>query len=487
MVLPGFQDAHLHALEAGMNESICLFPEEASFVEYERLARACADEWHDGDWVLAGGVYAAGLIESIALEGELPVDVLDRAVPDKPMLILDSVGHGAWVNSKALALADYDKFAKQPQGGLVHLDEVSGRPSGLVFENAYQQLQDLAWKPITWKLEESAIGLNLGLNALAKHGVTSVSDAGGYWPRGHDQVWQQLEQQGEMTVRAKNALYVYPDRPFEVQIEELKKRFSNDAETLVSFNHVKLYVDGIISYGTSALYEPYDVAPPGPLSAPLGFLYFEPDLLKRYAIELDKIGFQMHFHATGSRAVGLALDVIEAAQQANATQDRRHRITHLYQVAEKDLNRFKELGVIADLQISASNQDPNYLYDIKSFLGARAQRFLPLADLLDAGATVTLSTDWDAEALSPFESLQTALSRESQAVPSLELALKLKTLNTAYALHHEALTGSLEVGKYADLIVIDQNLFDTPINQISETRVLLTLLAGKEIYKAADF
>ncbi len=173
--------------------------------------------------MISGGVYVGGLLG----RGELPISVLDRAVPDKPMLIIDSVGHGAWVNTKALQAVGYDKLEEQPQGGLVHRDSATGQLSGVVFENAYQQLQDIAWQPVNWKLEESANGLRVALSQLAENGITTVSDAGGYWPRGHDNIWYQLKGK-EMTVRASNALYVYPDKPFDEQIKELEKRFSND-------------------------------------------------------------------------------------------------------------------------------------------------------------------------------------------------------------------------------------------------------------------
>lgn len=487
MVMPGFQDAHLHVIEGGMSENICILPEEASFEKYERLIKLCARDWKDGDWVLGAGVYAGGLIDRIKEEGELPIDVLDRAVPNKSVLILDSVGHGAWVNSKALKMVGYDRLRDQPQGGLIHRDLATGRLSGVVFENAYQKLQDAAWEPKGWKVKETERGLTAGLKALAQNGVTSVSDAGGYWPRGHDDVWQRFEKSGRLTVRASNALYVYPDVPFEKQLRELRRRYSNQTKSKLRFKQAKIYVDGIMSYGTSALYKPYTDLPPGPLAAPLGYLYFEPERLKRYAAELDKMGFQLHFHATGDRAVGLALDAIEWAQKKNRTSDRRHRITHLYQVAKKDLPRFQKLGVIADLQIDDSNQDPEYLADMGDFIGNRVNRLLPLADLLKANAQVTLSSDWDAASLSPFESLQKALTRQRQAAPDLATAIQMKTLNTAYLLHQEQSTGSLEVGKWADLVVLNQDLFKVKTNKIKKTRVLLTMLGGKVVYEAKDF
>lgn len=485
LVMPGMQDAHLHAIEAGMNEGICEFPLEASFAAYERLAKRCVADWVDGDWVLGAGAYAGGLIESIEFEDELPIDVLDRASPDKPMFILDAYGHGAWANTLALKAVGYDRIRAQPQGGLVHRDEASGRLSGVVFENAYQNLQDVAWKAgllSRWKTEASEAGLKIALEQLAENGVTSVSDAGGYWPRGHVGIWENLEKKNELTVRASNALYVYPDKDFNKQLAELKKHFSNNPDSLVRFNQAKIYVDGILSYGTSALYEPYTTIPASPLSAPLGYNYFNQKVLERYTIELDSLGFQLHFHATGNRSVGQALDAIQAAQAANGMNDHRHRITHIYQAAPKDILRFKELGVVADFQIGEQNAGQESVNFMRSIIGNRVDRLLPIREFLDAGVMTTLSTDWDAEPLSPFESLQSSLSRDGQTVPDLETAVKLKTINTAYLLHQEDKTGSLEVGKFADLIVLDRNIFEIRQRNLHKTLVVATLLEGEAIF-----
>ncbi len=485
LVMPGMQDAHLHAIEAGMNEAICEFPLEESFATYERLAKRCVADWEDGDWVLGAGAYAGGLIESIELEGELPIDVLDRASPDKPMLILDAYGHGAWANTLALKAVGYDKLREQPQGGLVHRDEASGRLSGVVFENAYQNLQDVAWKAgllSRWKTEASETGLKVALEQLAENGVTSVSDAGGYWPRGHVGIWQNLEKKNELTVRASNALYVYPDKDFDKQLRELKKYFSNNPDALLRFNQAKIYVDGILSYGTSALYEPYTNTPASPLSAPLGYNYFQQKILERYVIELDALGFQLHFHATGDRGVGQVLDAIGAARAVNGTTDRRHRITHLYQVAPADILRFKELGVVADFQIGEQNAGRESIGFMRGIIGERVERLLPIREFLDAGVMTTLSTDWDAEPLSPFESLEASLTRIGQTVPDLATAVKLKTINTAYLLHQEDKTGSLEVGKFADLIVLDRNIFEIRQRNLHKTLVIATLLEGEAVF-----
>ncbi len=480
MLMPGFQDAHLHAIEAGMNEGdlFCVLPETASAKRYQKAIRACAKAQKDEPWVRAAGVSMADLLEDEAI---WPVELLDKAVPDRPVLILDNLGHGAWANSLALDAVGYSDLDSDPPGGILDRDPDTGELSGVVFENAQQKLRTASLPPTPKNLDRAYEGLLAALEILAKNGITSVSDAGGYWPRGQQEIWQRAEQEETLTVRASNALYVFPDRPLKQQLRDLEQRFSDDSEQLVRFNQAKIYTDGILSQGSGALYEPYEASLE--LGFPEdGFLYFEPELLNRYVQALDAMGFQIHFHATGDRGAGLALDAIEAAQQRNGNSDLRHRITHLYLVAPKDRPRFKELDVIADFQYSADAIDPDYADDMGEFIGARADQLLPGRSMLDSGATVVLSSDWDADELSPFEKLQAVISRGVETIPDRETALRMMTLDVAYLLHQEATTGSIEPGKFADLIVVDRNLLEVPTQYLGKTQVLLTLLEGEPVY-----
>ena len=347
MVLPGFHDPHVHVVEAGVNERLCLFPWRRPLAAYEQPVRNCANRQQSRDWVVGAGVFVAALLEG----GELPIDMLDRAVPDRPVLILDDLGHGAWANTMAMEAAGYRRDDPDPPGGILHRDAVSGRLTGIVFENAQQKLRDAAWPPTEQHLDETYQGLIGSLAELNMHGITSVSDAGGYWTRGHHEVWKRAEQRGELTVRASNALYVFPDRPFDTQIADLQRMFANEPGRLLRFNQAKIYIDGILDLGTSALLEPYIEAASPPSPSPAGFVYFQQDELEQYVSALDAIGFQLQFHATGNRGVRLALDAVEKAQARNAVADRRHRVTHLYLVDEADRGRFLDLGVIADLQM----------------------------------------------------------------------------------------------------------------------------------------
>jgi predicted amidohydrolase YtcJ len=417
----------------------------------------------------------------------LPIDVLDEAVPDRPVIILDDLGHGGWANTLAMEAVGYDKVDAHPPGGILDREAATGRLSGVVLENAQQPLRTASFEPNAENLELAYQGLLRALGELAQNGITTVSDAGGYWPRGHHTVWQRAEEEGTLTVRASNALYLFPDFPVDEQMKSLQAYYTNDPEKLVRFNQVKIYVDGILSQGTGALFEPYLASYGLPNIPEDGFLYFDVETLNRYLTELDAAGFQANIHTTGDRGTSLALDAIEQATQTNGSSDKRHRITHLYMIDPSDRPRFNELNVVADFQLAPSSVDPDYLEDQTEYLGDRAYDLLPAFEMLEAGATVAISSDWDADTLSPFTKIQSIREQDKENVPDLDTIIRLMTLNVAYLLHHEDKTGSLEVGKLADLIVLDQNLFELSVGQIEKTTVLLTFLEGEEIYREPSF
>ncbi|NJN23757.1 MAG: amidohydrolase family protein [Acaryochloridaceae cyanobacterium RL_2_7] len=284
-----------------------------------------------------------------------------------------------------------------------------------------------------------------------------------------------------LTVRASNALYVFPDIPFDDQVSKLKSFRSNQPDQLLRFNQVKIYVDGILGQGTGALLQPYSEDYEWPGVPKDGFLYFEPSILKNYARALAEAGFQLHFHVAGDRATRLALDAIESALAVSADTDPRHRITHLYLIDPADRPRFKELGAIADFQLAPSSLEDDYLESLEPYLGDRIDQLLPFFEMLDEQATVVLSSDWDADDLSPFEKIATVMLEDMDESLDLTDILQMMTIDVAYLLHQEQTTGTLEVGKWADLIVLDQDLYDLDPEAIAETQVLMTMLGGQVV------
>ena len=479
-VLPGFHDVHLHAVEAGLNENRCLLSEFASISDYRSEITACASQQLGSEWFLAAGVSMPDLLSQVAR----PIDLLDELVPNKPALILDNLGHGAWSNSQGLAIVGYDVLSNDPRGGLIDRD-VNGNLSGVVYENAQQALRTAALPPNAANLEANYQALRRSLLTLASNGITSVSDAGGYWSRGHQQAWLRAEQDRSLSVRASNAYYLFPDKDLPQQVQDIIALRRNDPGQLVRFDQVKIYIDGIISQGTAALKSAYAVDPAVANAGPLGFEYFNQSELADALVQLDAAGFSLHFHATGDRGVDIALTAIENVLSANGDRGNRHRITHIFMVDEDDISRFAQLGVFADPQMAPSAISPSTISFYRSLLGDRADRIIPTASLINSGATVTLSSDWDADELSPFVKISAAVGRSFENVADVETALRLMTINSALLLGHADKTGSLEVGKFADLIVVDRNILQTPLSQISDTQVLATLLAGKAVFDSA--
>ncbi len=474
MVLPGFQDVHLHAVEAGVNEILCLFEPFDTIKNLELTVLDCINEGDTGEWVLGSGVNMTYLLE----RHDNPVEILDKISPNRPVLILDDLGHGAWTNSLGLKAAGYNKMQDNPAGGIIIRNKKTGKPNGVVLENAQQKLRNLAFPPTAENIDFAYESLLKALKTLAKNGITSVSDAGGYWPQGHHKAWIRAESEGTLTVRASNAFYIYPDINMDKQLTHLKSLYSNDANALVRFNQAKIYVDGILSQATGALLSPYSAGLRLSKDEQYGFLYFEEKKLKRAAKVLSEMGFQLHFHVTGDYGARLALDAIENATQKSGP----HRLTHLYLVDQKDFGRFAELGVVADFQLAPSALSSEYLSFIKTIIGKRSNTMLPAGSIHDAGALVTLSSDWDADELSPLIKIETAVGRKNNGVPDVDTAIRMLTINPAQALQQADRTGSIEVGKFADLVVLDKNIMEIPNEQISKTKILSTLFQGSVVY-----
>ncbi|MFN0154937.1 MAG: amidohydrolase [Gaiella sp.] len=475
MVLPGFQDTHVHVPEAGINPDLCFMESGSSLAEYGRMAAQCAARQSDSRWVRAAGPSLFDLLDA----DELPIDVLDRAIPDRPALILDDLGHAVWTNSAGLEAAGIGQDDPDPQGGIIHRDPASGRLTGLLLENAQQRIRNVA----SPDGETTYAGLLAALAELARNGITSVSDAGGFWRQGHPEAWQRASREGTLTVRALNALYVYPDVDTYEQLAEFERRLTDNPKRLLRFNTAKIYVDGILDLGTAALLDRYD--DPIDPDRPSGFLYFRPSQLEQYVSALHALGYRMNFHVIGDAATRAALDAVEAIEaDPEEVAERRHRTTHTYLVHPDDADRFVELGVVADFQVGPEAIDPTYHEYLSEFVGDRAFDLIPVRRLLDTGAHVSLSSDWDADPLSPFGTIERALTRDRNAVRELETAIALVTIDAAYALSQEDTTGSIEVGKYADYVIIDQNLFEVDTDDIDRTEVLLTALGGRETYRS---
>ena len=298
--------------------------------------------------------------------------MLDRAIPNRPAVINDALGHAAFVNSEALRTAGLANRGENPRGGAILRDR-TGRPNGVLLENAQNIALDVAESPSRSNRKANYEALLGAIDELAAHGITSVSDAGGYWPREHHRAWIRAAREGELDVRAANALWVYPNRPFRPQVRRITKIRDQGERENLRFDQVKLYVDGIVDYGTAALEDPYRHRPAWAPGGPRGFTYFSQRRLNRYVSAFHRRGFQVHLHVWGNRAARLGLDAIERAQRRYGVPDRPHRLTHLYLVDRRERKRFAELGAVADFQLGADAIAPGYARFLRPGSAARAR------------------------------------------------------------------------------------------------------------------
>jgi len=474
MMMPGIQDIHMHPLEARSSfAGTCLLSNYESDAEnFIDELKDCAPKQIATDWVLGSGHSVFTLLES----ERAPIDILDEAIPDRPALIMEETSHSVWVNSLALERAGINKNSPNPQGGVIVKDPDTGEPTGILFDAAGDLLMSLAWLPSSEIKELNYDGLLEALKLVNSFGITSVGEGRTYWKREFQDAWYRAESEGKLTVRAMLNLWAYPAESDTTQIAKLKSLYHDDADSLVRAQQIKVYSDGILINSTAAMLEPY-VETLGEIPSSNGLNYFTEARLEKYIKALPE--FDFHIHAIGDRGVRESLNAIASSR----VSDSRHRLTHLEIVNRDDYERFEALGVIADMQVAGSFTQPFNWHQNAFLIGDRASPLVPLRDLYESGAKVTLSSDWDVSALNPFIGIQNALTRSPQSLPDLASAIKAYTLTPAYVLRQESSTGSIEVGKQADLIVLNKQLFDIQTTAINTTKVMRTYLAGELVYQ----
>ncbi|OUS25037.1 hypothetical protein A9Q99_22590 [Gammaproteobacteria bacterium 45_16_T64] len=479
LVLPGMQDSHLHPLEAGSGAVTCVLDSELSPVKQQSTLRACGKEDTGLDWVLGWG---HSLEQLLAMKAN-PREFLDKLIPDRPVAIMEETSHSIWVNSKALSLAGITKNTPHPEGGAILKAANSGEPNGILLDTAGDIVFDIAFAPSATLDQINYQGLLSGLAQVAANGITSVVDARLYWKRNYLKAWERAESEGTLSARAVLSLWAYPLAEDKAQLTTLKSMFRDDSTSLVRINQIKMYSDGILHNSTAAVIAPYQQYF-GEVGE-YGLNYFNKERMTHYVTELEKVGFDMHIHTIGDRGVRESLDAIEGAMVTNGTLDwpRRHRLTHIEMVHRDDYQRFMELGVIADFQLAGDFTKPENSSWMDEQIGDRHKDMLPIRTLYDSGALVTLSSDWDVSSLSPFVGMQNSLLRGEQSLPNIDAAIRAYTLNPAILMRQEDRTGTIEVGKLGDLIVVDQDILTIDTHKIAQTKVLLTLLEGETVFQ----
>ncbi|MBD0420156.1 amidohydrolase [Streptomyces sp. TRM S81-3] len=488
LLLPGFQDAHVHPMPAGLELGRCDLTGTRTAEETVAAVRAYAAAHPEQEWITGGG----WSMEAFA--GGTPAkELLDAAVPDRPVYLPNRDHHGAWVNSRALERAGIGRDTPDPADGRIDRD-AAGEPSGTLQEGAMQLVGRLT--PPAGPAERLAALLRAQrhLHAL---GITAWQDAlvGDFLGmEDPSQAYLAAARAGSLTARVVGALWWDRERGAE-QIPELVERRAALTHGRFRATSVKLMLDGVAETGTAALLDPY-LDGCGCATANRGTAFLDPQELPEYVAELDALGFQCHFHALGDRAVRDALDAVEAARRANGPSETRPHLAHLQVVHPDDVPRFARLGATATVQPLWAAHEPQMDELTIPFLGPeRAARQYPFGALLASGARLAAGSDWPVSSPDPLQGIHVAVNRvgpdgdapvflPEQRI-GLAAALTAYTAGSAYVNHLDD-TGRVCAGALADLVVLDRDPFAGPLEEIASTRVALTYVGGERVYAAAE-
>ncbi|MER6676623.1 amidohydrolase [Streptomyces sp. NPDC000983] len=486
LLLPGFQDAHVHPVPAGLEMTQCDLTGARTAAESVAAVRAYAEAHPEREWITGGGWSME------AFEGGTPTkELLDAAVPDRPVYLPNRDHHGAWVNSRALELAGITRDTPDPADGRIERD-ANGEPSGTLQEGAMRFVGRLTPRAAP---EDRLAALLHAQRHLHSLGITAWQDAlvGDFL--GMDdpaEAYLAAARAGSLTARVVGALWWDRGRGAE-QIPELVQRRAALSHGRFGAGTVKLMLDGVAENGTAALLDPY-LDGCGCATANRGASFVDPAQLPKYVTELDALGFQCHFHALGDRAVRDALDAIEAARAANGPSDTRPHLAHLQVVHPDDVARFARLGATANIQPLWAAHEPQMDELTIPFLGAeRAGWQYPFGALLRSGARLAAGSDWPVSSPDPLEGIHVAVNRVTPGstgavfLPderiALEAALTAYTAGSAYVNHLDD-TGRIAEGALADLVVLDRDPFAGPAEEIAATRVAQTFVGGERVYAA---
>ena len=500
VVLPGFHDMHVHPtyggiIYSGADHTNCKITQGSSERVLLDTLQACVGKVSGSEWV-TGGQWDAS-----ALESSPHRSFLDPVSPDTPVLLFDTSGHSAWVNSQALKLAGVNAETADPEGGIIERDG-NGEPTGVLRESAIGLIRSQIPPPSEMIVRKS---LEWALKEMLSVGITSFTEASNGFVAGGQrelETYVALADEGKLKQRVRICLNWVPDN-WESGTESTgslidnRKNYERERLTL---DCVKIFLDGVPTDShTAAMLDPYEGTVEGrdDDSSRFGMLLSEQSATNAAVTKYDKEGLTIKFHAAGDGAVRSGLDAIEAARKANGMSSVRHDVGHCTFIAKDDLTRAKPIN--ATFELSPYLWSPSPINDdiTKAIGPERIQRVWPFRDALNAGALVVPGSDWAVvPSVNPWIAIEALVTREEpggseksfgkdQAI-SLEEAIDLFTVNSAQHRGTEETLGRIAPGMWADLIVIDRNPYEIPVRELHKTKVLMTFINGEKVYDAAN-
>lgn len=471
-VMPGFNDAHVHLGGAGRDKLSLELNGVTSLDELLKRVEQAVSKHNLGEWIVG-----SGWDQTRWPDGKLPTRLdLDRVAANNPVYLEHVSGHIAVVNSAALRHAEIDAETANPSGGEIERFE-DGEPTGILKERAENLVTQRIPDPSD---EDRRKGIEMVLEEVARNGLTSVQDFSDWQDF---RVYNSLKQEKKLTVRITEWL------PFNLSLDTLQnmRAEGGTSDPWLKTGALKGFLDGALGTHTAALFAPYTDDP-----STSGILIYDPEKLKAMAIERDRLGFQIAFHAIGDKANHLALDTFESLERVNRMRDRRDRIEHAQVVDPEDMKRFGSLHVVASMQPCHETNDLRWAE--KRLGPERSKGAYAWNSLQKAGAVLAFGTDYDVESINPLHGLYACVTRagldgepDGGWMPEEKLPLanciRAYTSGSAYAEFMEGKKGELKAGEFADFVVLSQDLTKIPAKEILNTEVLRTVVDGRTVYQ----
>lgn len=492
LLMAGFQDAHVHPVMAGIELLGCDLSSSRDAGESLAAIAAYAQAHPELPWITG-----AGWAMDWFAHGTPTRQMLDAVVPDRPVLLENRDHHSAWANSRAFEIAGVGALTPDPADGRFER-EADGRPAGTVHDGA-MSVFDGVRPPVDADLAFAA--LLAAQTRLLSFGVTAWQDAAVGALMGQPdtvEVYARALEANELRVRVRGAQWweragdLTQVEALSARAHEIRERYAPER---FSLGAVKMMVDGVAESGTAAMHGHYRDAE-GADTDSRGITFFDPADLMAFVAALDTAGLQIHFHTLGDRAVTDALDALDFARARNGATGLRHHLAHLEVVRAADIPRFAPLDVTANLQPVWAAHDDQLDNLVLPFLPSRARSMLyPFASLAAEGVRLALGSDWPVSSPDPIHALHVGVNRRhvgASAAPLLpEQALDLPrllraaTVGSAYVNHLDAVCGRLRPGMFADLVVLDRNLWDLDPTELHTARVDETWIEGARVYARA--
>lgn len=487
MLLPGFHDSHAHVMHGVLTGEECDLFRVEPIEELEAAIRKCVslEGFGEDRWMMGAG-WGEWLFESMSPDKAL----LDKLFPDRPVYLESSFSHSGWVNSRALEIAGIDKDTVAGKDGVIVRDPATGEATGTLHDSAMLLVKEVL-PEMTPEYELNA--LRAAITLLHENGITAVIEPG------HDAEMMvavlALADAGELDVRSLVSISPINLVPaaFDDGIYEFVEQRHEWRRPNLDVDSVKIYMDGVIEAGTSPLLEPYLREEYG-----TGPFFYTQEKVNEYFTRLDAMDLQIHVHAIGDAAVRRALDGFEFMRDQNGVSDNRHHITHLQLIHPDDRPRFGELDIGATFQALWAYPDHTALgLDLELLGKERTWQMYPIRSVHEGGGRINGGSDYWVNPVDPLVSIEAAISRQNPYSDDgpilnadervdLETMIDAYTINGAYTMSLENEQGSIEVGKRADFVILDRNLFDIPTSEISEANVTMTIFDGRTVYQKPE-